>query len=291
MYRHSYSNCDLAPDQSKRGWRWSVGSRNVGRVSEGLNREALRQKLGAQEETSPAESAQPGPTRSKMADETLYHNGYHHTRDNDDHDEVLLGQHIASVGSAQRDVSDAGRDLTAASADANRDLFSAVSDANRDLSSAQSEANRDLFSAVSDAQRDLVNQHANAEAHRDIIEQLGQNETTVVDIGARGRDVTFDQGSRGRETTLAVGAQIREDVADSRRDNLLQHCETQKLVIKEHCETREAVREEGVRTREAVREEARAVLERELRVVQESNSLLQLRLDILSGGGPGPLAR
>lgn len=214
---------------------------------------------------------------------------------------------IASGQDANRDVMDAGRDLTSAGFDAGRDLVNANADANRDLINANADAQRDL----ADAQRDFDAALHNADAHRDIIEQVSQVETTTVsqakdnvirtlEQGAMGRETTLagfkdqiretiDQASRGRETTLATSAQIREDLADAKSELLLAHCETQKLVIKEHCETREAVREEGVRTRETVITEARAVLERELAAKSEENTLLKLQINLLSSG-TGPLS-
>lgn len=297
MCRHVFSICKQASDQSKHRWRTAVGSRIVDQVSEGLSRGDLQKKLQAKqpvERPEPEDQTVLGPLPQEgedpMADEMTYHNGYHYVRDNDDdHDEVLLGQHIASVGSAQRDVSDAGRDLTAASADANRDLISAGDDATRDLINSHNNGSQHatLLAAVLEGRGQLGDRIGQVQT--DVARESGAVREEVAQQGKENIVGILDQGARGRETTLRETQEVRNDIADAHSQNLLAHCETQKLVIKEHCETREAVREEGVRTREAVREEARAVLERELRVVQESNSLLQLRLDILSGGGPGPL--
>lgn len=225
-----------------------------------------------------------------MADETLYHNGYHHIRDDhDDHDSVLLGQSINANGSAARDVADAGRDLTSAVADANRDLFQAGFNGNQHsqildaLRGVQGTVQHEVADGFRDTAQDVSG------AHRDIIRESA---AIREEVGQQGKENVVEilrEGSRGRETTLAQAAEVRNDIADAHSQNLLAHCETQKLVIKEHCETREAIREEGVRTRELVSTEARAVLEREISRVGDENTLLKLRLDILSGGGTGPL--
>lgn len=298
-----------------------------------------------------------------MADEMTYHNGYHHVRDRDDHhEEVLLGQHLGTVGSAGRDVDDAGRDLTSAVADANRDLINANGDANRDLINATSNgsqhssilgavlgqggagiaathaasghvrdsvnnAAQHLTHEVADGHRHLTDtvQHvgdANADATRSGHQNLGslithgfQNVTADVHNTAQrlgdgqvmwgknilenvlqtkydlARDI-LTEGCKGRETTLATAAQIREDLADAKADLMKEHCETQKLVITEHCKTREQLAAESVKTRELISAEARATVEREISRIGEENTLLKLRLDILSSGsGPGPLSR
>lgn len=227
-----------------------------------------------------------------MADETTYHNGFLHARDrHDDHGEVLLGQHLGTVGSAGRDVDDAGRDLTSAVADATRDMVSAGDDATRDL--INSNTNGSQHASILDAIRSSsarVSDNVNF-VGRDVLREAASVREEVAQQGKENIVGILDQGSRGRETTLAQAAEVRNDIADAHSQNLLAHCETQKLVIKEHCETREAVREEGVRTRDVIVAEARAVLEREISRVSEENTLLKLRIDILSGGGTGPLAR
>lgn len=227
--------------------------------------------------------------------EMTYHNGYHYVRDNgnDDHDEVLLGQHLATVGSAGRDVDDAGRDLTSAVADANRDLISAGDDATRDLINAHndSSAHAQILAAIGASTgrvADLVNANGrdilreSAAVREEVAQQGKENIVGILDQGSRGREVTFDQGSRGRETTLATSAQIREDLADAKADLMKEHCETQKLVITEHCKTREQLAAEAVRTRELISAEARATVEREMTSLREANSLLQLQLNLLS---------
>lgn len=226
-----------------------------------------------------------------MADEMTYNNGYHYVRDDNDngHDGVLLGQHLGTVGSAGRDIDDAGRDLTSASADANRDLINANADANRDLISALhgGDQHSSILAAVLDSRAHVTD--ALNHVGRDVLRDGGATREEVAQQGKENIIGILDQGSRGRETTLAQAAEIRNDIADAHSQNLLAHCETQKLVIKEHCETREAVREEGVRTREVVIAEARACLERELARVGEENTLLKLQLNLLSSG-TGPLS-
>lgn len=232
----------------------------------------------------------PTPEGAHVADETLYHNGYHHIRDDhDDHDSVLLGQSINANGSAARDVADAGRDLTSAVGDAGRDLINASFNGTQhgNILDAIRDAQAHVQHEVSDGLRDTVSGVSGA--HRDILREAASVREEVGQQGKENIVGILDQGSRGRETTLAQAAEIRNDIADAHSQNLLAHCETQKLVIKEHCETREAVREEGVRTREVVVSEHRALLERELAAKGEENTLLKLQLNLLSGGGIGGL--
>ncbi len=225
-----------------------------------------------------------------MADEMTYHNGYHYVRDNDDHDDVFVAQAVHAEGDAARDVADAGRDLTSAVGDANRDLFQAGFNGNQHsqildaLRGVQGMVQHEVADGFRDTAQDVSG------AHRDILREAASVREEVAQQGKENVINILDQGSRGRETTLAQSAEIRNDIADAHTQNLLAHCETQKLVIKEHCETREAIREEGVRTREVVVNEARAVLERELAAKDQENTLLKLQINLLSSG-TGPLLK
>jgi hypothetical protein len=287
------------------------------------------------------------------------------------HDDVLLGQHLGTVGSAGRDIDDAGRDLTSSSADANRDLINANGDANRDLINANASGTqhtailgsvlreggdgRATTLGASGHVRDSVHNtgqhltHEVADGHRHLTDTVhrsahdveaavsagtqfvtdnvthgNQNLGSLITHGQQAvtadihstaqrlgdgqvlwgknilenvlqnrydlaRDI-LNEGCKGRETTLTAAAQIREDLATAKADLMKEHCETQRLVITEHCKTREQVAAESVRTRELISAEARATVEREISRIGEENTLLKLRIDILSAGG-GPLAR
>lgn len=263
--------------------------------------EAKEEPGGSPTVTSPSLRMTTEETRDKesfMADgEMTYHNGYHYVRDNDNgHEDVLLGQLISSNGDAARDASDSNRDLISAVGDASRDLINATSNGTQhsDLMGAvvgNREVTRDaqahIVSDVADGFRDTAQDVGGA--HRDILRESAAIREEVAQQGKENIIGILDQGSRGRETTLAQAAEIRNDIADAHSQNLVAHCETQKLVIKEHCETREAVREEGVRTRDLIVTESRALLERELAAKSEENTLLKLQLNLLSSG-TGPLA-
>lgn len=205
-------------------------------------------------------------------------------RDSGERDRSFEAALISSGDDASRDVADAGRDLTMSGDDASRDLTSALADAGRDV---------DIMSAVREEGGNSRATTLDARGHvTDAINEVGRQglENTLRE-GAAGRQVTLEQSKDNVERILEQGSMGRETTLKATADLMREHCETQKLVIKEACETREAVRDEGERTRELIRDEANAALLRELTASQNANSLLQLRIDILSGGGPGPLSR
>lgn len=229
---------------------------------------------------------------------------------------------LGNLHDASRDIAAANTanlsNLTAAGASAGRDvdIMSAVREEGGDGRDTTRDAAHQVTDGVSNGFQHLTHEVSNGFQHlghgmssgfqhvndnlfvgiKNIAENvLREGASMREELAQQGKEnaiLTLEQASKGRETTQAVGAQIREDIGDAHTQNLLAHCETQKLVIKEHCETREAVREEGVRTRDLIVAESRACLERELAAAKEEATLLKIQLNLLSSGnGNGPLLR
>lgn len=231
-------------------------------------------------------------------------------------------QHANILGNVLRE----GGDGRAATFNASGQVRDSVHHSGHHVEGAVNHGNQHLTHEMNDGHRHLTDTvqavgTANADATRDGVQNLGsmithgfQNVTSDVHNTAQrlgdgqvmwgknilenvlqnrydlARDI-LSEGCKGREATLSTAAQIREDLADAKADLMKEHCATQRLVIEQHCETREAVREEGVRVRDVVIAEARAELDRDLAAASQENTLLKLRIDILSGGGPGPFSR
>lgn len=245
-----------------------------------------------------------------MPDEMTYHNGYHHVRDRDHHgdhhDSVLLGQHLGTVGSAGRDVDDAGRDLSSAIGNAGRDLAGTIGDADRDLTSAIADADRGgrILAAIrEEGGRDRDRCDRGHGDTKDSVHHLGHRlGDRLCDIG----DKVREEGSRGRERTGREGDRTREAVRDTGREllkealkahasDMLEHRDTQLLIERKFSklqddaaearrEIERIARKEAVVTRELIVSESRACMERELAKCREEALLLKMQMACGSNG-------